>query len=219
MKNKVEITPAEIQDLTFDKILTQNGKMRKTSKENKIRLYNFGITAYKSHSTGRITCPFAKECVKFCYASKGSYIWNNTKKAYERRYLLTRDSDLFKAKLLESIKRRKASHIRIHDSGDFYNHTYIRDWFEIINQFPDVLFYAYTKSKKLFDPIKGLIPKNLILIYSLGSKNDNLIDLNKDRHAKIFNSLDQLKNEGYINASDNDLLAITENKKVGLLIH
>jgi hypothetical protein len=45
---KVEITSAEINELTFDKILTQNGKMRKTSKENKIRLYNFGITAYKS---------------------------------------------------------------------------------------------------------------------------------------------------------------------------
>ena len=79
--------------------------------------------------------------------------------------------------------------------------------------------HLYTKSKKLFDPIAGLVPSNLILIYSLGSKNDNLIDLNKDRHAKIFNSLNQLNSEGYINASDNDLLAITDNKKVGLLIH
>ena len=46
MKNKVQINPAEIQDLTFDKILTQNGKMRKTSKENKIRfiqLRDYGI--------------------------------------------------------------------------------------------------------------------------------------------------------------------------------
>ncbi len=219
MKNKVQINPAEISDLTFDKILTQNGKMRKTSKENKIRLYNFGITAYKSHSTGRITCPFADECVAFCYASKGSYIWNNTKKAYERRYLLTQNTELFKSKLIESIKRRKATHVRIHDSGDFYNHTYIRDWFEIINTFPDVVFYAYTKSKKLFNPIKGLIPKNLILIYSLGSKNDNLIDMDFDRHAKIFQSEEQLIKEGYINASENDLLAITDNKKVGLLIH
>ena len=216
---KVQITTAEIKELTFDKILTQNAKMKKTSKENKIRLYNFGITAYKSHSTGRITCPFAKECVKFCYASKGSYIWNNTKKAYERRYLLSLESDLFKSKLIESIKRRKASHIRIHDSGDFYNHRYIRDWFEIINTFPEVVFYAYTKSKKLFDPIKGLIPKNLILIYSLGSKNDNLISKSSERHAKIFNNENDLIKEGYVNASENDLLAIGENKKVGLLIH
>ena len=216
---KVEITTAEINELTFDKILTQNAKMRKTSKENKIRLYNFGITAYKSHSTGRITCPFAKDCVKFCYASKGSYIWNNTKKAYERRYLLSLESELLKSKLIESIKRRKATHIRIHDSGDFYNHRYIRDWFEIINEFPNVVFYAYTKSKKLFDPIKGLIPKNLILIYSLGSKNDNLIDMNLERHAKIFENENDLIKEGYVNASENDLLAIGDNKKVGLLIH
>ena len=133
---------------------------------------------------------------------------------------MTQNTELFKAKLIASIKRRKASHVRIHDSGDFYNHKYIRDWFEIINQFPSITFYAYTKSKKLFDSVAGLVPSNLILIYSLGSKNDNLIDLNKDRHAKIFNSqIDHLKSEGYINASDNDLLAITENKKVGLLIH
>ena len=82
-----------------------------------------------------------------------------------------------------------------------------------------MVFYAYTKSKKLFDPIKGLIPKNLILIYSLGSKTDNLIDMSFERHAKIFHSEEQLIKEGYINASENDLLAITDNKKVGLLIH
>jgi hypothetical protein len=82
-----------------------------------------------------------------------------------------------------------------------------------------VVFYAYTKSKKLFDPIKGLIPKNLILIYSLGSKTDNLIDMSFERHAKIFDSEEQLIKEGYINASQNDLFAIGENPKIGLLIH
>ena len=187
--------------------------------ENNIRLYNFGITAYKSHSTGKITCPFAGSCVSLCYANKGSYIWTNTKKAYEKRYLLSKDPELFKSKLIDAISRRKATHIRIHDSGDFYNFNYIRYWFEIMAKFPQVKFYAYTKSKKLFDHLIAK-PTNFVLIYSLGSKFDNLVDVNKDRHSKIFYSMDEMNKQGYIDTSSDDLLAInTSNNKIGLLIH
>ncbi len=56
--------------------------MRKKSKEKGNRFLNYGITAYKSHMSNKITCPFAKDCIKFCYARKGSFIWTNTKKAY-----------------------------------------------------------------------------------------------------------------------------------------
>lgn len=215
----MKFTKQDLIDLKHTQILTQNSKMKKTSKENNIRLYNFGITAYKSHSTGKITCPFADSCVKLCYANKGSYIWSNTKKVYEKRYLLSKDSELFKAKMTEAITRRKATHIRIHDSGDFYNFEYIKNWFEIMLQFPQVKFYAYTKSKKLFDLVSGK-PSNFVLIYSLGSKFDNLVDVNKDRHSKIFYSMDEMYKQGYINASSDDLLAInTNNNKIGLLIH
>lgn len=207
----MEFTKNDLIDLKHSQILTQNQKMRKTSKENNIRLYNFGITAYKSHSTGKITCPFAKDCVKFCYARKGSFIWTNTKKAYEKRYLLTKDSDLFKAKMMDAIQRRKATHIRIHDSGDFYNRNYILSWFEIMRQFEDVTFYAYTKSKMLFDEF-DFLPANFTVIYSLGSKFDNLIDEDIDRHSKIFNSEAELLKEGYLNASKNDLIAINKNE-------
>jgi len=215
----MKFTKQDLMDLNHTQILTQNAKMRKTSKENNIRLYNFGITAYKSHSTGKITCPFADSCVKLCYANKGSYIWSNTKKAYEKRYLLSKDSELFKSKMIEAITRRKATYIRIHDSGDFYNFEYIKNWFSIMLEFPEVKFYAYTKSKKLFDLVSGK-PNNFVLIYSLGSKFDNLVDVNKDRHSKIFYSMDEMQKQGYINASSDDLLAInTNNNKIGLLIH
>jgi len=217
----MKFTKQDLQDLKHTQILTQNDKMRKTSKENNIRLYNFGITAYKSHSTGKITCPFAKDCVKFCYARKGSFIWSNTKKAYEKRYLLTKDIDLFKSKMIEAITRRKATHIRIHDSGDFYNFAYINVWFQIMRENENVIFYAYTKSKILFDRLRKIdIPQNFTIIYSLGSKNDHLINESKDRHSKIFNSELDLLKAGYINASKNDLIAISkESHKIGLVIH
>ncbi len=217
----MEFTKQDLQDLKHTQILTQNDKMRKTSKENDIRLYNFGITAYQSHSTKKMTCPFAKDCIKFCYARKGSFIWTNTKKAYEKRYLLTKDLDLFKAKMTDAIKRRKATHIRIHDSGDFYNFAYINIWFQIMRENENVIFYAYTKSKVLFNRLRKIdIPENFTIIYSLGSKNDNLINLKKDRHSKIFESEAELLKAGYINASKNDLIAISKDShKIGLVIH
>lgn len=214
-----KITNQDLKELKYTQILTQNDKMKKTSKKNNIRLFNFGITAFKSHLTNQVICPFAKDCIKYCYARKGSFIWNNTKKAYEKRYLLTKNENLFKSKLIEAIEKRKATHIRIHDSGDFYDRNYILNWFEICYKFPNVIFYAYTKSKMLFDEFTFL-PNNFIIIYSLGSRFDNLINIELDRHAKIFNTKEQLNKEGYLNASFDDLEAINlKSNKVGLLAH
>jgi hypothetical protein len=39
-------------------LLTQNSKIKATSKELGVKLMNFGITAYKSQS-GKLICPFA----------------------------------------------------------------------------------------------------------------------------------------------------------------
>jgi len=215
----MKFTTQELKELKPSQILTQNDKMKKTSKSENIRLFNFGITAYKSYSTKMVTCPFAKDCIKYCYAKKGSFIWTNTKKAYERRFLITKNAELFNYKLTEAIERRKPTHLRIHDSGDFYNRQYILQWFEIVRKFPKVIFYAYTKSKMLFDQF-DFLPENFNLIYSLGSRFDNLIDTSIHRHSKIFQNESELLKAGYINASNNDLKAIEPtNNKIGLLIH
>ena len=198
-------------------LLTQNAKMKKTSKENKTKIFNFSIPAYKTKS-GKVTCPFAKDCIKYCYAQKGNYTrFPIIKELMEKKYNITKQED-FVNLMNEEIKKKKAKYIRIHDSGDFYSIKYLNKWLEIAKQNKDVIFYAYTKSIKFF--INGLkLPKNLKIIFSEGSKTDNLINTTKDRHAKIFDSVADLLNAGYINASDNDLNAITDNKKVGLVYH
>ena len=139
----MKFTTKELKELKPSQILTQNDKMKKTSKVENIRLFNFGITAYKSHSTGKVTCPFAKDCIKFCYARKGSFIWTNTKKAYERRYLITKNPDLFNFKLTEAIERRKPTHVRIHDSGDFYNGLILYENFQ-------KLYFMLTLNQKCY---------------------------------------------------------------------
>jgi len=191
--------------------------MRKTSASAGVRIFNFSIPAYKTKS-GKITCPFAADCVKFCYAQKGNYTrFPVVKESQEKKYLLTKE-DNFVDLITAAIKRKKATHIRIHDSGDFYSINYLLKWVNIANDNPGVTFYAYTKSIQFF---KGCIniPANMIIIYSEGSKKDELIDIAKDRHARIFQSIKELTGAGYIDASTNDLQAIQNNKKVGLIFH
>ena len=198
-------------------LLTQNAKMKKTSKENNAKIFNFSIPAYKTKS-GKITCPFAKECVKYCYAQKGNYTrFPKIGELMEEKYKISK-TNTFIPLMNEEIRKKKATHVRIHDSGDFYSIAYLNKWISIANDNKDIIFYAYTKSIKFF--INGLkLPKNMKVIFSEGSKNDNLINTAKDRHARIFKSKELLAAAGYIDASNNDLKAITENKKVGLVYH
>ena len=203
------------EGLKVSQILTQNQKLKKTSKESKKRVFNFGITAYKT-SKGQIVCPFAKDCIKYCYAKKGAYTWGNVKPLYEQRYNLTK-SEIFVEAINESLKQKKVDILRIHDSGDFYSPKYIDKWVTIAKANKNIIFYAYTKSIPLFKNID--LPNNLKIIFSEGSKVDHLINVDKDRHARIFDNEKELIANGYINASNNDLNAITDNKKVGLIYH
>ena len=205
-------------NLTTNQILTQNSKLKKTSKLNNKRVFNFGIIANKSLE-GKSTCPFAKGCLGAdykCYAQKGAYAWPKVKEAYNNRYHLTL-KDSFVNIMNEAIQKKKVDVLRLHDSGDFYSIKYLKKWVQIANDNKDVIFYAYTKSIPFFR--KVIIPTNLKIIFSEGSKKDNLINTLKDRHSRIFKDINTMLKAGYINASDNDLNAIQDNKKVGLLLH
>ena len=135
----------------------------------------------------------------------------------EKKYTLSKQEN-FNELMNTEIQKKKPTHIRIHDSGDFYSIKYLLKWVNIAMDNPDVIFYAYTKSIQFF---KGCIniPENMKIIFSEGSKTDELINARKDRHARIFNNVQDLNAAGYVDASANDLQAITTNKKVGLIFH
>jgi hypothetical protein len=200
-------------------LLTQNSKLKETSKKLGLKIFNFSIPAYKSKS-GKVVCPFAESCVKYCYAQKGNYKrFPKVAEGMEERFLISKSLS-FVALMDIEINKKKADAVRIHDSGDFYNNEYIEKWVNIAMLNPNVNFYAYTKSIPLF---KGRnLPKNMDVIFSFGSKKDELIDVNNDRHARIFNNETELLKEGYVNASKIDYYATkfhSENKKVGLIYH
>jgi len=200
-------------------LLTQNSKLKRTSKELNVRVFNFGIPAYKSAS-GKLTCPMAQECVKFCYAKKGAYIWSNVQPAFEKRYQLSK-TDSFISKMMDEIDKKKPDYVRVHDSGDYYSKKYLQKWIDIAIMNPKVKFYSYTNC---VDMIKGVdLPNNYDIIYSDSGKQKHLIDQNKDRHTKIFHDHNELLSSAYVDASKIDLYATKwfnkHNINVGLLSH
>lgn len=199
-------------------LLTQNSKLKKTSKILGVRVFNFGIPAYKSAS-GKLTCPMADGCVKFCYAKKGAYIWSNVQPAFEKRYELSKTDD-FVNKMHDEIVKKKPDYVRVHDSGDYYSKKYLNKWIDIALLFPEVKFYSYTNMIQMFLDVD--LPSNYDIIFSDSGKQKHLIDKRKHRHTKIFDSSKDLVNEGYTDASSIDLNAtkwFNLTNKVGLIFH
>jgi hypothetical protein len=207
---------------SFNLLNKTNSKLVKTAKEFNVRIFNFSIPAGNDKKSGKITCPFAGSCFKLCYAKKGNYRFGNVQRGLSNRYEATKQENFVEliTNELSKVKKDKQVYIRIHDSGDFYSPAYFQKWLEIARLNPSVRFYAYTKSHSF---IRGIeLPENLDLIFSLGSKNDELINVETERHSKIFYSAEEIESYGYSNASYFDILATkwhTENHKIGLIIH
>ena len=199
-------------------LLTQNSKLKKTSKSLGVRVFNFGIPAYKSAS-GKLTCPMADACVKFCYAKKGAYIWSNVQPAFEKRYQLSKTDD-FVNKMYSEIVKKKPDYVRVHDSGDYYSKKYLNKWIDIALLFPEVRFYSYTNMVEMM--LYTSLPSNFDIIFSDSGKQKHMIDKIQHRHTKIFSSKAELDDAGYIDASSIDLMAtkwFNKTNKVGLIIH
>ena len=204
-------------DLGIKNILTQNSKMKRSSR----LVYNWTIPAFLS-KTGFKTCPQAGVCATGCYARSGAYLWSNVSKVHEAKLELSHRPD-FATIMIEAItavyRPGKELFIRVHDAGDFYGVEYAIKWFTVMKHFqnnPAIQFYAYTKQVQMFQGISK--PKNFTLIYSFGGKQDHLIRPT-DRHSAVFPTEAELLAAGYVNASHDDMLALTDNHRVGLVYH
>jgi hypothetical protein len=178
------------------------------------------------------TCESAGVCVAVCYARAGAYRFSNVLERHQRNlaYLLD-DLDGWTTQMIREVRRRRARpvdcevctrsgytvKVRIHDAGDFFSSEYTLAWREVIEACPGVLFYAYSKEvercKRLLEPDK---PDNLLLVYSLGGKQDALLDPAVDRVCEVFPTVDDLTAAGYHDQADCDLLAVLGPTPVGM---
>lgn len=197
-------------------LFTINSKMRKSVNNQYKKIVNFTIPALVTKD-GFKTCPNAGACAKGCYARMGAYVWPKVYAKHLSNLEATKHKAFTQLAITELIKI-KANLVRIHDSGDFYSKDYVNKWLEVCKALPNIQFYAYTKMISLFKSIDKL-PNNLIIIYSYGGIEDNLIDPLHDRHSMVFETETELKAWGYIDTSNDDTLALGINPKIGLVYH
>jgi len=192
-----------------------------------IASFNLPAGGYKLDGFWEAICIGAAACLALCYAMQGSYRWTSTQiprvvnhqllERLQRRY---RVAGMIHA-LDCMVKRLGPSYglVRLHDSGDFYSQTYIDAWMEVIRMNPTIWFYLYTKSHHL---LPDDLPVNLAVTKSFGGVHDDLIDTDNDPHARIFATVKELLDAGYIDANDEiegEIATILGRRKIGLAYH
>ena len=150
-----------------------------------------------------LTCPKASTCKNHCFAMSGhtefvDMVRDSHSAAMglsERDDFVDKVNGIFQKKrpISRYPKADPKKPYRIHAWGDFYSNGYAQKWIQIINDNPNVWFYAYTKSfampaiKGLMSDIKKGEVKNAKVIQSLNGKSDKQID-SKEPIAVVFKS-------------------------------
>ena len=224
------------------KISDGNSKLRKTSGKVKAHLAEHGSLAgftprpkayrvvsfnlpaggYEVDNKSYITCPGADACLALCYARQGTFLFKGSKRVRIDNHQLLLTTHVTHGLqgvidiLDEAVKSvtKTVAVIRLHDSGDFFKKWYVEAWVEVIKRHPNILFYAYTKSFPMF---KGIdLPSNFRVTYSFGGKWDNKIE---GPNSRIFPTLDDRIEAGYVDGNDSDMPAILGEHNIGLVYH
>lgn len=165
-------------------------------------------------------CPFKADCFGPCYALHGHYTMNPHMIQTMVSNWAASDRPDFAERLTQMVSTTRAKTIRIHDSGDFYSQAYVDAWAKVVRASPGYLFYAYTKAFYGFDlsELESSPLNNFQLIQSVGGAHDSKIDLTKSV-AKIFKDLVRAENEGFVDGTQSELIAMMGAKRIGLVAH
>lgn len=230
--------------MTSKPLLRQNSELRKDNIFN-FSLPAW-VTTLPDGSNFNV-CQQAGACAKVCYALNGTYRFPAVKAAHQRNLLLARDEEEeFVSQLIAELSAKKfrpknqprdlgleshdhltptiqdllthgAAAVRIHDGGDFFSDSYLEAWLEIARTYDDIIFYAYTKEVTRFRRAMD-VPDNFLIVYSLGGKEDHLLDLEVDQHADVFPTKEALEEASYFDQETNDLLCVlAPSNKIGIV--
>lgn len=147
------------------KIRFQSGN-KKLAADDAIAFIIFSLPAV-------LTCPGATvECMRNCYARRDER-FTSVRGSRIINYLISKRND-FETILENAIrnqiytkrgdlrKRYQGKEIvfRIHESGDFYSDKYMLAWFHVAAKFPEITFFTYTKSFKMYERCMSERPDN-----------------------------------------------------------
>ncbi len=182
------------------------------------KILSFNIPRLRSES-GQVTCPYAGSCAEICYAGQGRMAMPAAMYARERNLKLINMgsmSDVRDMLIADVSNMVSTTHVRIHDSGDWFSREYYQAWVQVADACPQVTFYAYTKSIPFLD--WDTHPRNFRVVQSSSGKRDHDIDMSRP-HARIFASEAERKKARYSDGNASDLPAILGQIKIGLVYH
>jgi len=189
-----------------DKLIDANTKLKTSGKMTNQRFYDMTLPAYQGlyvdEKTGSFkvvrTCPYAGECSKFCYAAKGGYVMFPASSLSASRVVnyLMNDEEGFKNQMISELQsasgglKKKGIQLvlRWHDSGDFLSEKYLQLAYDIARATPEVEHYAYTKNIPLVRKLQEVQPNNFTFNFSFGGTEDETIDVDKDKHARVVSA-------------------------------
>ena len=143
----------------MDKNLLSVGMNRKLAKKG-LGIYNL---------PSGFTCPGATPfCSKVCYSKKAERCYKSAREKRAWNWEQSKAPD-FATRMIEEIRVRRITKVRVHESGDFYSQEYLNAWLEVVSALPEVIFLAYTKSLHLD---WGKKPENFRVYASLDKTSD-----------------------------------------------
>lgn len=159
------------------------------------KYYGDGEVVYEFNLPSGHACPGALVCKvkvdrktgKFSNDSKGFRCYA----AMAERFPSARESRWKNFEYVKSgnipILPALAKKVRIHASGDFFSQEYFDMWLDVARNNPTVEFWAYTKSINFLVKRLDVIPDNLTITASKGSRFDILIDMYNLKSATVVN--------------------------------
>ncbi len=172
------------------------------------------------------TCPEASACARLCYATDRASSYKRfpgVVESHRRNLLMVLDTpELWEQWMIAELRHHRYADadVRIHDAGDFYDGPYTRAWMRIMRSAPRTRFYAYTKAVSRFrEIVEPDPPANFSYRFSLGGREDHLIDRARDRHADVFPTVAALESAGYLDQAASDLLAAGPEIRVGMAVN
>lgn len=106
-----------------------------------------------------VSCPCKSEvCGSVCVGKNGYYHMTNVIDNVWQKYELSKTPG-FVARAVKEIRRRrkKVEVLRMHAVGDYYSPGYIKKWIKLVQLFPEVVFYGYTRSWRSPKLLPGLV--------------------------------------------------------------
>lgn len=203
--------------------------------ENKRKVYSLDLLSGWS-------CPYAMDCLskvvvdlagkktikdgphtKFrCFSASQEVVFPGVYNLRKHNFDLLKASEN-PAQLIADSMPRNMGVCRIHVGGDMFRESYFLAWADIAKQYPNILFYAYTKSLPFWVKHKKPFSKidNFVLTASYGGRFDNLIKEYKLRSSIVVFSEQQAKKlKLEIDHTDEHAAnPATKNKNFALLIH